>query len=316
MNLSEALNSFLDYHASYCGAVTMENYKRNLQFFVSYIEDSTGCMAESLPVDLISVNDLVGYQTYLRNKIASRTGSTLSSRSVITYMTDVRTFFNYLVDFDVIEKSPMKKIKILKKSQKQLRPLTIEEAALVDRCFNLATVNGMRNYLMFHLYLDCGLRRSETFNLCWQDVHFAERYLFVKGKGRKERFVALPGFIADRLKVFFIMCGVPDDVAGLSSPVFTLMTGDPFTEDALKDVYARLKRRTGIERLHPHFLRHTFATSYIVSGGDVLMLREILGHYDVEITQHYVHEAMKLKIIKYPIYPVDECFVERRHEHG
>ena len=314
MYLSEAMDSFLRFRASYCGAVTMEGYERNLLSFCRYLEGATGYAASALPVDRIGVDELAGYQSYLRKKTVSRTGKALASRSVVTYMTDVRTFFNYLVDFDILEKSPMKKVRILKKSQKQLAPLTINEAAVIDRCFDLATVNGLRNYLMFHLYLDCGLRRSESFNLCWEDIHFAESYLFVKGKGRKERFVPLPASIAARLKDFLILYVF--DTEPRKRRVFTLADGRPFTDNALKDVYSRLKQKTGIQRLHPHFLRHTFATSYIVSGGDVLMLREILGHYDVEITQHYVHEAAKLKIIKYPIYPVDKIFTDRRCDHG
>lgn len=300
MTLQEALESFIKYRESYCSQATINDYVSNLNIFIRYINNP------DLQIDSVTIAQIVAYQTYLRDYVNPYNGKKLAVRSIRTYMTDVRTFFNYLYDFELIEKNPVKKVKIIKDTQRQLAPLTVDEISAVDRCFELSTLNGLRNYLMFHLFLDCGMRRQEVFNLCFRDVHFREGYIFVQGKGRKERFVALPLFIKDRFKIYLTMLGEP-----LSSleHCFKLVDGREFTDNALKDVYARLQRRTHIKRLHPHFCRHTFATSYIFYGGDVINLREILGHYDVEITQNYVHEASKLRLIHYPIYKIDECFI-------
>lgn len=300
MTLQDAVDSFITYRESYCSEITVNNYKANLSIFVKFVND------DELQVEDMSPLTIVAYQKHLRDFVNPARNKKLAVRSIRTYMTDVRTFFNYLEDFELIEKNPVKKVKIIKDTQRQLAPLTCDEVAAIDRCFNLENIIGLRNYIMFHLFLDCGLRRQEAFKLRFCDVHFREGYIFVQGKGRKERFVALPLFLKDRFKIYLTMLGEP-----LASPerCFKLIDGREFTDDALKDVYARLKRRTNIERLHPHFCRHTFATSYIFYGGDVINLREILGHYDVEITQNYVHEASKLRLIRYPIYKIDECFI-------
>lgn len=155
MTLQEALESFIKYRESYCSQATINDYVSNLNIFIRYINDP------DLQIDSVSAAQIVAYQTYLRDYVNPYNGKKLAVRSIRTYMTDVRTFFNYLYDFELIEKNPVKKVKIIKDTQRQLAPLTVDEVSAVDRCFELNTLNGLRNYLMFHLFLiaACAVRK-------------------------------------------------------------------------------------------------------------------------------------------------------------
>lgn len=86
--------------------------------------------------------------------------------------------------------------------------------------------------------------------------------------------------------------------AETSEPLFVDRFGNPCNDNAIKQVFAKLKKYTGIERLHPHLLRHTFATQYIVNGGNLEMLRLIMGHSSITVTQIYLHLANNIKLMQ------------------
>lgn len=84
-------------------------------------------------------------------------------------------------------------------------------------------------------------------------------------------------------------------------------------ENVIKQYFARLKKRTGINRLHPHLLRHTFATSYILGGGNLEMLRILLGHSDYDVTKNYLHLANQYQILHANIYKLDPVFFQQHY---
>ena len=87
-------------------------------------------------------------------------------------------------------------------------------------------------------------------------------------------------------------------------------TAEPITETSVKMVFARLKKRSGIDRLHPHLLRHTFATSFIIGGGNLEFLRMMLGHSDYATTKMYLHLAQQAKMLHSDIYRLDPVFFQ------
>ena len=155
-----------------------------------------------------------------------------------------------------------------------------------------------RNYLMFHLMLDCGLRRQEVIHLTWEDVHLDSNYIVIRNsKYNKNRLVPLPDFLAMRL-------------VSLPRTCLSVLTKDgntTITESCIKNFFRRLRNRT-IPRLHPHLLRHTFATSYICGGGNMEFLRLYLGHAGYAITKDYLHISYQMHIAGYQIYELDNIF--------
>lgn len=92
--------------------------------------------------------------------------------------------------------------------------------------------------------------------------------------------------------------------------VFSVNNGDPITDDAIKCFFQRLKNTSGVKRIYPHLLRHTFATSFILGGGSVEVLRIYMGHSSIETTQKYCHLANNMRFMK-NIYKLDDCFLKK-----
>lgn len=83
---------------------------------------------------------------------------------------------------------------------------------------------------------------------------------------------------------------------------------EPLTGRTIIQLFARLKKQSGVERVHAHLCRHTFATSYIMGGGNLELLRMLLGHYDYSITQNYLHIANQFLLMDADIYRLDKVF--------
>lgn len=116
--------------------------------------------------------------------------------------------------------------------------------------------------------LDAGFRLGDVVSLTFKGINFKLNYLTIKGKGDKFRTVFLCPKLKRMLYHYLIKyrAYTPED----DFPVFAQVgTTEPITETSVKMVFARLKKRSGIDRLHPHLLRHTFATSFIIGGGNL-----------------------------------------------
>ena len=135
---------------------------------------------------------------------------------------------------------------------------------------------------LFLCLYHAGMRRNEVFNLVWEDVFFAARMLKVTGKGNKERLIPM----TDRL--FKALSDLPRT----SSLVFpSPKTGKSLTD--IRRAIARAKKKADISRrIHPHQLRHSFATHLLEEGNDIRFIQSLLGHEDISTTQIYTKVAM------------------------
>ena len=90
-----------------------------------------------------------------------------------------------------------------------------------------------------------------------------------------------------------------------------IRNNEPITDNVIKQMFQKLKKRADIPRLHPHLCRHTFATSYILQGGDLESLRIYMGHEDIATTQKYLHLANSCMYLNNDIYKIDKIFFKR-----
>jgi site-specific recombinase XerD len=140
------------------------------------------------------------------------------------------------------------------------------------------------------MLLDSGLRIGEIVRLKTNDLHLDEGIIKILGKGKKERFVPI-GSNSQKVLQRYIFRYRSRHNDSQNDYVF-LSTGEkPLTENSLKLMFARLAHRSGVKRLHAHLCRHTFATKFLINGGDVFSLQQILGHSTLEMTRHYVNLA-------------------------
>jgi integrase/recombinase XerC/integrase/recombinase XerD len=133
------------------------------------------------------------------------------------------------------------------------------------------------------LMLDCGLRISETVSIKIENIQLIEKYMVVDGKGNKQRIVPLGIVALESIKKYLDFrrsdCGI----------LFYGAKQEPLKKPAISMMFQKLKKATGIERLHAHLLRHTFATLYLENGGNIYSLQAILGHTSLEMVKKYLH---------------------------
>jgi integrase/recombinase XerC/integrase/recombinase XerD len=196
----------------------------------------------------------------------------------------------------------------MKPEKRQIIPLTEDDVTIIDKLYNAKTELGLRNLCLVHLMLDAGLRRDEVINLQIAHVNFIQNFiLIVDGKGSKDRIIPL----SPRLKKMLY------SYVTLYRPFcehnyFLSNTTDKgkLTKDCIKSLFARMKKHTELSRLYPHLLRHTFATAYIMQGGDLESLRIYMGHTDIATTQKYLHIANQFGF-NYNIYKLDKKFFKK-----
>jgi site-specific recombinase XerD len=148
----------------------------------------------------------------------------------------------------------------------------------------------MRNQTIFMLLLDTGLRIGELINLKLDDIHMEDGYLKVLGKGKKERIVPI-GSNAQKVMQRYLFRHRNRNNDGVNDLVFLSVYGQPLTLNSMKLMFRRLARLSGVSRLHAHLCRHTFATRFLINGGDVFILQQILGHSSLEMVRNYVNLA-------------------------
>jgi integrase/recombinase XerC/integrase/recombinase XerD len=175
------------------------------------------------------------------------------------------------------------KLKLPKATRKTVDILTDSEVSRLLDCINTKKFLGLRDMVVVLLMIDSGLRLSEVLRLEYGKIHLESGYLIALGKGNKERFVPLG--LNTRKYLIKYLSQLPNmDEQTQIVVKDTLITA---TYETIRNLFTRLKIRANIPRLHPHLLRHTFATRYLSLGGDVYRLQAILGHSTLEMTKRY-----------------------------
>ena len=275
--------------------VTVCNYRRFLGYFMDYIGNDT-------PLSEITLNSLKSYYLSLSRK-------NLSSVTVQTYIRAVRVFFSWCWQEEYMQDNLSEKFRLPKARKNAVDVLTDSEIQRLLKSFDTSTFIGLRNICIVMLMLDSGLRLRETVFLKRGSIHIAEGYMIVLGKGNKERYVPIGLQTKKHLLRYMVM---HSSLSG-ETPLFVKDTMTPLQISTVKQLFRKLKKRTGIDRLHPHLLRHTFATRYLENGGDIYSLQMILGHTSLEMVKKYVHMIPSKTAVNFSMYsPLDNIKKKRQ----
>lgn len=313
ISLKQAYEIYIFDRKTFCLEKTVQNYENTIRYFLEYMEGYKERRAEEIMLSDILNDDIKRYIIMLRQRPANanhplkRARGRLSQRTVRNYMMDLKTFFQYLEGEGYCD-DKFSGVTMIRAERKTIVPIFRNEIEVLDKLCDSKLPYGCRNYCMIHLMLDAGLRVSEVRTLRLRDVDIDNAYIRVFGKGMKERIVPMASLLRKNLYIYINVHRPVSD----SDTVFVETGGEPLTENAVKSLFARLKKRSGIERLRPHLLRHTFATAYIMGGGSVEMLRILLGHESIETTQLYMHLAA---VYNYQdnMYQLDDIFYHAKH---
>ena len=270
-----------------------QRFRNNSEATIEYYSLSLGLFLDFVGADEnVDVLDIRKYKDYV---VSLQCSGHLKSTSVNTYVRAVKAFYNWLIDEEQIGDCS-RKLKLIKQKRQEIIPLTDEELEVLLNCFDTSSLLELRNKCLCLLMVDSGLRRAETIRLRCCDVDFEHNSLLVLGKGDKERLVPLGTLTAASMKEYADL--LADKREKKTDPFFLDRFGAGLDVNAVDLVFSKLKDSTGIQRLRCHLLRHTFATNYLLDGGDLETLRLILGHSSIAITQLYLHLANNQKMLR------------------
>ncbi|MBK7353954.1 MAG: tyrosine recombinase XerC [Nitrosomonas sp.] len=252
--------------------LTCKSYERDLALLNQLSADT--------PFHGLRVHDI-------RHFIAQLHGSGLSGKSLARTLSAWRTFFQYLIRFHSYQNNPCQGIKVPKSPKYLPHTLSPDEAAkLMD--FENTDELSARDLAMFELFYSSGLRLQELVQLKPHDIDFSEGQVRVIGKGEKTRIVPVGHYALEALKIWL---NQRETLARINSDaLFVSSRGNRIHP---RTIQQRLKVRADQQQLqskvHPHSLRHSFASHVLQSSGDLRAVQEMLGHASISTTQVYTH---------------------------
>ena len=211
----------------------------------------------------------------------------LSGRSIQRRLSALRSFYNYLLREQAVSLNPGLDVSA-PRSEKHL-PDTLS----VDDITHMLTVNtgnilALRDLAILELMYSSGLRLAELVALDCADIDFAERMVRVTGKGSKTRVVPVGEKAITALRAWLTLR--PQQLADGETAVFTGRNGSRLGARAIQKRVKQWARKQGVPGdIHPHTLRHSFASHLLESSGDLRAVQELLGHADISTTQIYTH---------------------------
>ncbi|MES1945219.1 tyrosine recombinase XerC [Salinisphaera sp. PC39] len=276
--MNAAITAFVTHlrHERRVSPHTLDNYRRDLDAAASWCDERG--IADWADLDVHGVRSLV----------AARHRKGAAPSSLARLLSSLRTFYNWLIREGAAGANPAADVRAPKRRRPLPKTLDVDEVSqLLDADPGQDPV-AVRDRAILELFYSSGLRLAELVGLDEADLDLPSREITVLGKGNKQRRLPVGAKAAAALKRWLALRA---DLAGPDEPA--LFVSNRGTRLARGSVAARLKRRAaeaGLPgRLHPHKLRHSFATHLLESSGDLRAVQELLGHADIGTTQIYTH---------------------------
>lgn len=272
--LEDAFLEHLEFERN-LAAATLKAYRRELGRFVDHVSQRRSNPAEVRPADV-------------RDWIANLWQQHLGARSLERALAAIRTYFGFLTAEGITEANPAATVPLPRKDRNQ--PEVVDRYAIEELLETFPeTPAGRRDLAMIELLYGAGLRVGELVALDMDDYSPSERLVRVRGKGRKERIVpfgrraaaAVADYLPHRRRW---RRGRHDS----GEPLFVNQRGGRLTDRSVRRILDEAVKRTAdLHRLHPHALRHAFATHLLEAGMDLRAIQELLGHSSLATTQIY-----------------------------
>lgn len=262
---------------------TEEAYQRDIHQFLEFIGD----------VDLLDLDLSYAYD-YLNELYSLK----LSSSTIARKISALRSFLKFLQLNYGAQNNPFKQVKV--KSSPQKLPKFLMHSELEQLFMSCDTsFLGKRNRLMFELMYACGLRLSELVDIKVKDVRINERLVLVMGKGSKERLVFFYKDLVALLEDYLENVRPEMLKDNMHDFLFLNNHGNAISPRGVQYTLAKQGELAGLrQKVHPHMLRHSFATHLLDNGANLRVVQSLLGHESLSTTQIYTHVSQeKLKEI-------------------
>lgn len=286
--MESKINDFLDvlrFNYGY-SIETISAYSEDLKIFRLYCENSL--------INYLDIN-----HDEIRNFLTDELERGISKKTLKRRLSTLRGFYNYLVEKEIITINPFLTIqtpKIEKRLPEFLYYDTVEKL--------LKTNSERKDFLVFRdqaileLMYSSGIRASELCSLTLGQIDVRKRILYVIGKGNKERIVPFSKVAQKWINEYLKKCRPillsKNTSTELPDNLFVNFNGKRLTTRGLEYILKQVEEKTGVYvHLHPHILRHTFATHLLDNNADLRVIQELLGHESLSTTQIYTHISME-----------------------
>ncbi|WP_303753532.1 tyrosine recombinase XerC [Enterococcus sp. S86.2] len=269
---------YLQFERGY-SQLTTAAYQEDLQDFREFLKESGD--SDFLKIDH---RDVRVYLSFLNEKTYSR-------NSISRKIASLRSFYQYLLKQEVIEENPFAYIHLKKQNSKLPRFFYENEMAALFQAAQGDKPLEIRNRALLEIMYGAGLRVSECANLTLAAVDWQGEVLLIHGKGNKDRYVPFGTYAQVALREYLTLARprLMEKVADHAF-IFVNQRGTPITSRGIEYVFSQLIKKSSLDsKIHPHMLRHTFATHLLNNGADMRTVQELLGHANLSSTQIYAH---------------------------
>jgi integrase/recombinase XerC len=254
--------------------LTLQNYARDIKLLESLLENTS--------FDQV-------HNTQIRRFIATLHSRGRSGKTIARALSAWRGFYDYLIHHKGYTQNPITGLRAPK------TPKTLPQALSTDQAVKFVDIKGdglleQRDHAILELFYSSGLRLAELVNLDITMLDFSEGTVTVTGKGNKTRIVPMGSHAMDAIQTWIQRRALIKIADANPNALFVTQQGRRITPRAVQYRVKEWSIKQGINTsMHPHLLRHSFATHVLQSSQDLRAVQEMLGHANISTTQVYTH---------------------------
>jgi integrase/recombinase XerC len=254
--------------------LTLQNYARDIKLLKSLLENTSFDQVQN---------------TQIRRFIATLHSRGRSGRTIARALSAWRGFYDYLIHHKGYTQNPITGLRAPK------TPKTLPQALSTDQAVKFVDIKGdglleQRDHAILELFYSSGLRLAELVNLDITMLDFSEGTVTVTGKGNKTRIVPMGSHAMDAIQTWIQRRALIKIADANPNALFVTQQGRRITPRAVQYRVKEWSIKQGINTsMHPHLLRHSFATHVLQSSQDLRAVQEMLGHANISTTQVYTH---------------------------
>lgn len=261
---------------------TIKAYQTDLNEFYNFL-DFKNPPADDLIIDEVTCNAFMTYlfeQHYEKSSIARKISS-------------MKSFYNFLIRKNILEDNPFELIRLKKNHDKLPNFLYQKELdILFNSVYEMQGKFKYRNIALLEILFGTGIRVNECHNLTWDKVDFDHKTILVIGKGNKERLVPFGNYVKESLINYQKQELKPLMIKRKKTHNFVFVNnlGTQLTSTGIEYLLNKIIQKSPLQgKIHPHMLRHSFATAMLNNGANIRSVQELLGHSSLSTTQIYTH---------------------------
>ncbi len=273
---------FCDYlvYERHYSELTRNAYRDDLNHFKTFLSNSGN--ADLLAITMTDARIYLGYLSEQQ----------FSRASISRKISSIRAFYQFLLHNGLVDSNPFSYLNIKKKGVRLPKFFYNEEIEALFKTVEGTDTLDIRNKALLEVLYGTGIRVSECQQIKLNDIDFEMSVLFVKGKGNRERYVPFGYYAQEAIKQYINESRIElmEKSKATHDYLFVNHRGEHITTEGISYILDQMIKKSSLSSdIHPHMLRHTFATHLLNNGADMRTVQELLGHQSLPSTQIYAH---------------------------